>query len=95
MTIIRKSSDTQSPRLRSLTGPADTTSCQILLSRGVSDLSEPIGIKANTEAPRGDIVSIFESSTHHIMTLGEPANLVGATLASANAGIGSSEYITS
>lgn len=76
-TLIQDASDTHPPPFRSLAGPAETTSSQILLSRGVSDLTEPIRPQANTEAPRHNVVSIFESPTHHIMTLGWPGHSDG------------------
>ncbi len=51
-------------------GAADTTSSQILLSRGVAgSRSTPI---SGPEAPIA-ITSAFESSTKHIMTLGDAA----------------------
>lgn len=45
---------------------------------------EPIGTHAATEAPQTIPASIFESSTHHIMTLGERARTLGVARAGPN-----------
>lgn len=90
--LLTPRSDSSSPS-RSSGRTAGTTSCQILLSRGVSDVSDPFHPQADTEAPRMNTVTVFESPSHHIMALAEPPPLGRAESMEADATTQSQEGI--